>query len=299
MNSLAHSAVLCPLFFLLAAASLSAQAPAEEAPEEPDFFFLTGGPYTQKKNSPQIIWANQWFFARSAGSETRDYVGAGRFEWGLTDRWEADFEFGALSLHERTLGLTTFSESGPDDLLVGVRYRLLQEESAPFTLTLGPQLIAPLASRRRGLGSGEVAYAWDVTAAKDWGGPVFLAASVNLSLTPDVPALPDGSGPELDLSAVNWAAALGWRALERAASGGAHHDIHVLLELGGAREDSLEAGQRVRSSDVLFSPGLRYGFLSRAGSLAEIGVAVPVGISGSAPDWGLILQLQYEWSSLF
>ena len=299
MDRLTHSALLCSFLLLLAAASLSAQTAAAEAPEEPDFFFLTGGPYTQKKNSPQIIWANQWLLAGVAGTETRDYVGAGRFEWGLTDRWDADFEFGALSLHERTLGLTTFSESGADDLLVGVRYRLLREESAPLTLTTGPQLIAPLASRRRGLGSGEMAYAWDVAAAKDWGGPVFLVASVNLSLTPDVPAFPDGSGPRFDLSAVNWGAALGWRALERATADGANHDIHVLLELGGAREDALEAGQRLRSTDVLFSPGLRYGFLSRAGALAEIGVAVPIGVTDSAPDWGLILQVQYEWPSLF
>jgi hypothetical protein len=295
VNRLTHSTLL----LLLTAASLWAQSPAAEEPEEPDFFFLTGGPYTQKKNSPQIIWANQWLSADSADSETREYVGAGRFEWGLTDRWEADFEFGALSQRERTLGLTTFSESGAEDLLFGVRYRLLQEPSAPFTLTTGPQLIAPVASRRRGLGSGQVAYAWDLAAAKDWGGPVFLVSSVNVSLTPDVPAFPDGSGPPFDLSAVGWGAALGWRALERATADGAHHDLHALLELGGAREDSVEDGQRVRSTDVLVSPGLRYGFLSRAGALVEIGVAVPLGLSGSAPDWGLILQLQYEWPSLF
>jgi hypothetical protein len=279
---------------------VTAQTPeAEAGPEEPDFFFLTGGPYTQKKNSPQIIWANQWFRQTSAGLRTRAYEGAGRFEWGLTDYWEADFEFGALSLSERTLGLTTFSESGADDLLVGVRYRLLREESAPFTLTLGPQLIAPVASRRRELGTGEVGYAVDITAAKDWGGPVFLAASVNLGLTPDVPAFPEGSGPEFDLSGVNWAAALGWRALERPTQEGAHHDIHVFLEVGGERADDIEGGSRVRSTDVLLSPGLRYGFLSRAGGLFELGVAFPVGATSSAPDWGIILQVQYEWPSLF
>ena len=63
------------------------QVPPTEVGEEPDYFFLTGGPYTQKKNSPQIIWANQWFLT-SGGVRTRAYTGAGRFEWGLTDRWE-------------------------------------------------------------------------------------------------------------------------------------------------------------------------------------------------------------------
>lgn len=288
------------LLLLLPAGPLAAQAgPVNDAPEEPDFFFLTGGPYTQKKNSPQIIWANRWFFDRSGSLRARDYIGAGRFEWGLTDKLEADFEFGALALRERLPGLTLFSASGADNLLVGIRYRLLSESSAPFTLTLGPQIIAPLASRRRGLGTGELGYAWDVAAAKDWDGPVFLVASLNLALTPDVPAFPDGSGPAFDLSSLAGGVVLGWRALERPAADASNHDLHVLFELGGAREDELENRTRARSTSLLFSPGLRYGFLSRAGALTEIGLAFPIGLSGGAPDWGLLLQFQYEWPSLF
>ena len=284
------------LLLLLLACPAQAQ---DDEPEEPDFFFLTGGPYTQKKHSPQIIWANQWFRDSSAGLHSRDYIGAGRAEWGFTDRLEFDMEFGALALKERTAGVTTFAEHGSDDVLFGVRYRLLREGSAPITLTMGPQVIAPVASRRRGLGTGEVGYAWDVTAAKDWGGPVFLVASLNLGLTPDVPAFPDGSGPEFDLSSLEWSSALGWRALERPATGGANHDIHVLFELAGLRADDIDAGTRVRATELQFSPGLRYGYLSRSGKLAEIGLAFPVGLTGAAPDWGVILQFQFELPSLF
>ncbi|MBI2956897.1 MAG: hypothetical protein HYY26_06265 [Acidobacteria bacterium] len=285
------------LGLLLAVPLAGAEAPDE--PEEPDFFFLTGGPYTQKKNSPQIIWANQWFRDQSGAARTRDYTGAGRFEWGLTERLEVDFEFGALAIQERVAGTATFAEHGSDDLLLGVRYRLLREAAAPFTLTFGPQVIAPVASRRRGLGTGRVSYAWDMAAAKDWGGPVFLVASVNLRLTPDVPSFPDGSGPEFDLSEIGWGTALGWRALERPAPGGANHDIHVLLEVGGARADDIEEGRRLRSTQVQFAPGFRYGFLNRAGALAEIGLSFPLGLTRAAPGWGLILQTQFELPSLF
>ena len=53
---------------LLLVACAGAPAGAQDGePEEPDFFFLTGGPYTQKKSSPQVIWANQWFRSRSGG----------------------------------------------------------------------------------------------------------------------------------------------------------------------------------------------------------------------------------------
>ncbi len=290
------------LIFLLATLPLAAQAlraaPTEE-PEEPDYFFLTGGPYTQKKNSPQIIWANQWYLSSRGGVRTRAYTGAGRFELGLTDRWEVDFEFGALHARERTLGLTTFSQGGTADLLFGVRYRLLDESFAPFTLTMGPQVVAPVASRRRGLGTGKVGYAWDLAAAKEWAGPVFVAASVNLGVTPGVPAFADGTGPEFDLSQVAGAVALGFRPLERATALGASHDIHVLLEVGGSRADEIEAGQRVRATEVFFAPGLRYGFLGRGGSLTEIGVSFPLGLTGGAADWGFILQFQHELPSLF
>lgn len=275
------------------------EEPAAKGPEEPDFFFLTGGPYTQQKNSPQIIWASQFFWSSAGSIHRRNYTGAGRFEWGLTNRWEADFEFGGLHARERILGVTTFREGGAADLLVGVRYRLLDESFAPFTLTLGPQVIAPVASRSKRLGTGEVGYAWDVTAAKDWGGALFVTAAVNLGLAPNVPAFLDESESEFDLSQVGWAGALGWRALERPAPGGANHDVHVLLEVGGTRADEIETGDRVRSTQVLLSPGVRYGFLSPRGSLAEIGVALPMGLNRGAPNWGVIVQFQFEWPSLF
>lgn len=267
---------------------------ASDEPEEPDYFFLTGGPYTQRRNSPQVIWGNQWSLTSAGGVRTRDYTGAGRFEWGLSDRLEADFEFGALQLRERVNGVTTFSEGGSADLLFGVRYRLLDESFAPFTLTMGPQVIAPVASRRRGLGSGKVGYAWDLAAAKDWGGPVFLAASINAALTPDVPALPDGTGREVDLTEVVWSAALGLRAMERSMGSGTNHDIHVLIEISSTRVEEIESGERRRATQRLFAPGLRYGFLSRGGSLTEIGASFPIGLNDDAPDWGFILQFQFE-----
>jgi hypothetical protein len=284
--------------FLLALVLLAPPAlTQEDEPEEPDFFFLTGGPYTQKKSSPQVIWANQWLRDRSGNVSTRAYVGAGRAEWGISDRWEVDFEFGALALKQRVAGVPTFAEHSAADLLLGVRYRLLREGFAPFTVTTGPQVIAAVASRARGLGTGEVGYAWDIAAAKDWGRPVFLVASVKLELTPNVPAFPDGSGPEFDLSSVEWGTALGVRALERP-SGGAHHDIHVLFEIGGTRADDIDAGARVRATEMMFSPGFRYGYLSRWGSLSEIGVGFPLGLTRASADWGVILQVQFELAPL-
>ncbi len=281
------------LLFMLMAATLGLPANAQE-PEEPDYFFLTGGPYTQQKGSPQIIWASQIFRAASPLVSLTSYSGGGRFEIGLTDRWEFDFEFGVAGVDEMAGGLVVTDETGAADLLFGVRYRLLDEATGPFTLTLGPQLIVPVASRRRGLGDGEFGYAVDVSAARDWGGPVFVAFSVNAGVTPGVPDNPATPMRELNLTAVTWSGALGWRTLERAA-GGAHHDLHTFLEVSGDSAEGIESGVKVRTTPWLFSPGIRYGYVSAGGSLTEIGFALPIGLNRDAPDWGWIVQFQLEF----
>lgn len=288
------------LCLLLLAAPARAEQPGSTspAPEEPDFFFLTGGPYTQLKNFFQIIWANQ-FFRDRAGSlpavVTRNFVGAGRYEWGFTDRLEFDLEFGYLRLRERVGGLTTAAAAGADDAMVGLRYRLLREDFAPITLTTGPQIIFPTASRREGLGSGKTSYAWDLALARDFGGLFFSIASVNLSFTPNVADRAPGSALRFGLTTLEWGAALGLRPLERDTSAGSHHDIHLMLEFGGTRSEAADFGGRVRTNEFVFAPGVRYGFLTRKKALAEVGLAFPVGLNRSASDWGVILQLQFEY----
>jgi hypothetical protein len=44
--------------------------------------------------------------------ETREFAGAGRFEWGLTDRWEADFEFGFAGAEQTFNGTSLFDPAG-------------------------------------------------------------------------------------------------------------------------------------------------------------------------------------------
>lgn len=257
--------------------------------EEPDFFFMTGGPYTQAKHSPQLIWANQWIWM-SGGQRVREYTGAGRFEFGLTDRWEADFEFGAI--HSREEFGSGGGQGGITDFLIGARYRLLDESFAPLTLTLGPQIILPSASRDQGFGHGEPGFALDVSGAKDWGGPVFVAASLNVLWTPGVPAPETRSRGEADLTDIETSLALAWRPVERSTEYGRHHDIHTFFEVGWSR---IEEPDRSKTREWTFSPGVRYGFMSAAGVLTEIGVALPIGLNRDAPDRGWILQAQIEW----
>ena len=69
----------------------------DDNPEEPDFAFIAGGPYTQMKNSIQFIFPTQWGRRRSnVGGSILQHAEFGtllRTEWGLTDRWELDVIF--------------------------------------------------------------------------------------------------------------------------------------------------------------------------------------------------------------
>ncbi|RPJ60263.1 MAG: hypothetical protein EHM23_11070 [Acidobacteria bacterium] len=263
-------------------------------PEEPDFFFMTGGPYTQQKYSPQVIWASQWLRSRTGGWDIRELSGAGRVEMGLTDYLEADFEFGTTRTRQES-GTHSLVDSQFDGMMLGARYRVLREDFAPLTLTIGPQFLIPNRTAR----SWETGYGYgvDLTAAKDWGGPVFAAASINWRNTPGV--RPTHEGPSSSLQELSYAFALGLRPLEAVTRSEAKHDLHVFTEVLATREEGFEANQVSTSSNVFFAPGVRYGFMNRRGILGEVGVAFPIGLNRDAPNWGTILQLQIEMPSVF
>lgn len=281
-------------------AAASGKQQDDDEPEEPDFAFISGGPYTQRKNSIQFIFPSQWGRRRTnLGGGLFQHAEFGtllRTEWGLTDRWELDVIFsaeGEQDLLGRTKVTSNFALA---DTILGARYRLLRESSAPFTLTMGPQIILPTGSFLSGTGFEQVGYAWDVTAAKDWGGPVFLYTSFNYALFPSVRNPISGSDRHFNLQNVVWGTALGLRALEKD-RGKSHHDIHGFLEYGLGWEEGLEAdGATRKASEVVtvFAPGIRYGFLTRSKKLFEIGVSFPIGLNRNTPRGGVIFQIQFE-----
>jgi hypothetical protein len=270
--------------------------------EEPDYAFIAGGPYTQKKNSLQLIFAGQAGRRRTnLGGSTLEHAEFGTFlrtEWGLTDRWEIDAIVPAEGARDRLNDATVKSDFAAGDSVLGIRYRLLTEASAPFTMTTGPQVILPSGDFFRGTGFGRLGYAWDGAAAKDWGGPVFLYASWNYALFPKV-RTPGTASRRRGLNLQNFfgGTAFGYRALEKG-RGQFHHDLHVFLEYGMSWEQDLtsESGVASKVTEVhsLLAPGIRYGLLTARQTLVEFGVSFPVGLDRGTPRYGVILQFQFE-----
>lgn len=126
------------LLFLLASPALagaqSSPAPviaSSEEPEEPDFAFLAGGPYTQKAKSIQFISPTRWEWRRGHGQAEQALATLLRFECGITDRLELDVIANGQGLRVRQGPSPLFSFFTRSDTVVGIRYRLLDESSAP------------------------------------------------------------------------------------------------------------------------------------------------------------------------
>jgi hypothetical protein len=287
------------ILYAFAAGACPAIAAPDE-PEEPDFAFITGGPYTQRKKSPQFIFPGAWGRRTyvSGGSPVRrsEYGALFRAEYGLTDRLEVDAILSTAGERVDQGGQRLTSTFALSDSVVGVRYRLLQESSAPFTLTMGPQFIFPTGSLPSGTGNASAGWAWDVAAAKDWGGPVFLYASANYSFFPSVNPGVTGGPQHFPLHNMFGAAAVVLRPLEKD-RGPNHHDLHVFLEWGIGREESVEFGPPVAKAGTvssIFAPGIRYGFHTARERLLEFGVSFPVGLNQAARRGGIIVQFQVE-----
>jgi hypothetical protein len=280
---------------------LPAPAPKEE-PEEPDFAFIAGSAYLQGKNSMQFIHQTAFGTRRftEPGGNRRsedEFLFFQRVEYGLTDRWEFDFVLPAAGSRTRIDGRTVMSNYAIADGLVGMRYQFLSEGRARVALAMGPQVIFPSGSVRRGTGNGSTGYAWDMAASKDWRGPLFLYTTFNYHVFPWAADTTPGSPRRFLLQGAAWATALGIQAVERPLRG-RKHDLHVLLEAGGAWDQEVEPGATIgQRRGKLFwavSPGVRYGFMTSRRTLAEIGVALPLGLGPNGPKHSIIIQFQYE-----
>jgi hypothetical protein len=85
------------------------------------------------------------------------------FNYGLPDV-QLKLEFPIKIVHEDGDGTT----AGAGDLLLGVKWRFLNNERWQFQLGIYPQLLLPTGDRARGLGEGRPAFVLPLVAQKNW-----------------------------------------------------------------------------------------------------------------------------------
>lgn len=287
---------------VLALALQAAPAPPPDR-EEPDFAFFAGSPYTEGPGMVQFIWFGG--FSGDAGTvqgrhERNDTTSSSlRVETGLTGRLELDVVATYLRFSTSEDGVVAESGQGFGDTLLGIRYRLLDEEWAPVTLTLGPQVNLPTGDTADGIGMGKTGYAVDMTVAKDWGEKFFTYLSANYLWTPNVDDPMAGSHGTRDLGTFTYAVALGYRLWEHDGEGkGTREDVHLYLEFQGNWDQGLETGSGTTRKTVqrplLLGTGLRYGIKMPNDRLFEVGLMFAAGLNEAGADRAILLQIQWE-----
>ena len=149
---------------------------------------------------------------------------------------------------------------GAADLSFGVKYVIVEHQRNIPAVIIGLEAGLPTGDRERELGEGAYELTPFVALLKDFGS---VSVQGNFGWARHV------TGAREDQWNYNWALAV--PAFK--------HKAHFLVELNG------DWGHEPRCS---FSPGFKYQLKSET----EIGLAVPLGLSGSAPDWGIVAQFQ-------
>jgi hypothetical protein len=286
------------LLFLSLIPTLCRADSASWEPEEPDYAFLSGSPYTENKRFLQLILNNFYSQFRDGVIPQRQLNNFLRFEYGFTDRLEGDLVLQYLDSWTDE-GEEHLQQNGFGDTILGLRYRFLKEASFPVTLTFGPQLLLPTGKINVSIGVEGFGIGWDLTMAREWNRLIFTYLNLNYATTLNANDPTPASLHNFTLHNFFWAIALGFRPLERDGAKGDHHCIHVTLETGGTLGQSVEAGQvignRITQNTFLILPGIRYGYLTKHKTLTEIGLGAPVGFGQNSPTWGVVLQTQFEY----
>ena len=172
-------------------------------------------------------------------------------------------------------------DNGIGDILLNYRYQAYFDE--PNLRAFAPRfsLVLPTGDVDRGFGDDTLGFQWNLPFSTAIGDKWFAHANAGLTFLPDA-----GPKPRHDLLHYN----LGASTIYAATS-----DLHFMLEWVGSWNDQFDvtAGSS-HEFESLIMPGVRKAFNFENGSQWVVGLGVPIGLTGSAPDIGVFLYLSFE-----
>jgi hypothetical protein len=173
------------------------------------------------------------------------------------------------------------SEDGVGDVFLNYRFQAWWDEGRLEALAPRLSLVLPTGSAARGLGDDTVGVQMNLPYSRALGDAWFVHANAGVTLLPD-------SG--IDGAQDRWFYNLGTSVIYAPSA-----RFHVLLEWVGVW---VEDGDTLGSNDYRFetvvSPGVRYAMNFGGDAQLVAGIAAPLGLSGSAPDYGVFLYLSFE-----
>jgi hypothetical protein len=230
--------------------------------------FLTAEPsYVQLKG--EIEFSSAFDYRRPAGAWSVPVL----FEYGITDRIEAEIETSYLSVPGD--GSHT---GGMGDVELGLHYAL-RPEVEEVAVILGADVGLPTGDEAKGLGSGETDVEFFAIAGMKLG-------RAELHMT-GLLELEEEAEPALNAAAVY-----------------PYRDLRITLE-ANVLPDGGGAKGRVVGPGGAQTPGAKLnegfwvvvtpGLFHRPSPEVEYGIGMPIGLTRAAPDWGVIARLTVEF----
>jgi hypothetical protein len=173
------------------------------------------------------------------------------------------------------------SENGLGDVSLSYRYQayLNEETLTAFAPTLS--VILPTGDEDDGLGEDTFGWEFSLPFSTTFGDKWFAHFNAGVTYLPEA-----ASADDRDLWHYGMGASVIYAATPR---------THFLLEWIGEWEEGLDSSDRRRHEFASFiSPGVRTAFNFANDSQLVLGVGVPIGITDSAPDYGVFVYVSFE-----
>jgi hypothetical protein len=272
--------LICVFLPLIAVAAPNPDAVLQaEAVERPidgimDNSFFIEEAYNQESGVVQHIFTAFGSVNRLRGPDDRAWDLSFTQEWPVFSQTHQFSYTVPYSFIESGVG----QSNGVGDVLLNYRFQALFN---PETLTaFAPRvsLVLPTGDEEHGFGNDTLGYQVNLPFSTTRGDRWFFHLNVGATWLPD-----SASGRDLLDSNV------GGSAIFAASS-----NVHFLVEWIGNWNDEAEG----REFESIISPGVRTAFNFKNDTQFVLGVAVPIGLIGAAPDYGVFLYVSFEHAFL-
>ena len=179
-------------------------------------------------------------------------------------------------------------QRGVGDIQIEYRYQLTDERPNVPAVAPGFGLILPTGNRDKGTGNGVVGYEWNIAASKKVASRLALHANLGLTYLPKVRVRLDDQRLSPKRSLVSYD--VGASAVFALSS-----NIHMLLEWVGEFEEEInDKGKKEHDFKAVLSPGIRAAVINKDRLQLLVGVGIPIGVTGPAENYGVLLYLSVE-----
>jgi hypothetical protein len=277
MTSKLQTHLLGPFMLLSSMSAWSAEVGKRNVDGIQDNSFLVEEAYNQEPGVVQHIFTAFYNVNQQNGADDKEWALSFTQEWPLfTQKHQLSYTIPYYFAREDRR-----SANGLGDVLINYRYQALFDEESLLALAPRFSLVLPTGDDDDGFGDDTLGYQVNLPFSTAIGQYWFLHLNVGATYLPDA-----GGHPDRDLIHYN----IGASGIYAVAP-----TVHLMLEwLGNWNHEADDHEPREREFESLISPGLRKAFDFINDRQLVVGLAAPIGLTGSAPDYGVFLYVSFE-----